>query len=170
MFIATNMTFFQRATRPNREQLIAATFTPERVHALRVARDGFRTLLAAHDDAELIAQAGGASVLIEQALIGLCAHFMPGAAPGASASVWYHVECPGEIVTRGFAVRDGRCTLLMECDESNARLVVHCSLRTFLETIARTRTFDAAYREDKMQVEGELFFAVEMLDWFLEHE
>jgi AcrR family transcriptional regulator len=170
MFIATNMTFFQRATRPNHEQLVAATFTPERVHALRTARDAFRALLAAHDDAELIALAGGASTLIEQALIGLCAHFMPGAAPNASASVCYRVECTGERIVRGFAVRDGRCTLLTECDESNARLIVSCSLRTLLETIARTRTFDAAYREGKMQVEGDLFFAVEMLDWFLEHE
>lgn len=165
MFVATNMTFFSRATRPSREALIAERFTQAEREQLKERRSFLRQFLKAHDDASLIAAVGGLEPLCDQVLSRLCRHFLPGAARGASAVVRYRITHAKDAVERLLVIRDGECKPLSGAGEP-PRITLTYGMRTWLETISGIRHMDEAYRNGDISIEGDVFFAVELIDWF----
>lgn len=166
IFLSTNMAFFAHATGPTHEELVAATFTTEEQQALSAARTQLRQRVETRDDARLIADSGGSAAAVQSVLEGLVPYFLPDATRGASAAVRYVVECPDARVQRYLVVRDRRCAVESEHAGDPPRMSVTLPLRTLLETVSGIRHFDEAYRKREIQVEGDLFFAVTLLEWF----
>jgi hypothetical protein len=166
IFLATNMAFFAHASGPTHDEVVAATFSAERQSALANTRAQMRHRVETRDDARLIADAGGSEALVHGVLEALLPFFMPDATRGVSASVLYRVDCPDVCVERYVVVRDNRCAIEREHDGDPPRMTVTTSLRTFLETFSGIRHFDQAYRQRHIQVDGDLFFAVTLIEWF----
>lgn len=166
VFVSTNLAFFERATRPSYEQLVAGRFGPKERAAVERTRTALRSEVQAHDDAALIARAGGAGALVDMLLAGQCACFLPDAARGASAVVDYRVEAPDGPVLRRIVVRDGRCQIDARSADEAPRCTIVCSLRTLLETLSGLRHFLEAYRNGDLRIERDLFFALAFYEWF----
>lgn len=166
MFIASNITFFAHASGPTYEEVVATTFDPESRAALAHTLAQLRHRVETRDDARLIADAGGSEALVQGVLEGLLPYFLPEATRGMSASVLYRVDCPDIVVERFVVVRDGGCSIESAHAGDPPRMTVSLSLRTFLETMSATRHFDQAYRQRLIQVDGDLFFGVNFIEWF----
>jgi hypothetical protein len=166
IFLSTNMAFFAHATGPTHEELVASTFTAEEQQALATARTQLRQRVETRDDTRLIADSGGSEAAVQSVLEALVPYFLPDATRGASAAVRYVVECPDARVQRYLVVRDRRCAVESEHAGDPPRMTVTLPLRTLLETVSGLRHFDEAYRKREIQVEGDLFFAVTLLEWF----
>jgi AcrR family transcriptional regulator len=166
LFVSTNMTFFARATRPSRSELWNTHFSQEQRAALADQKALLRHWLETGSENELIARAGGAEQLVDQVLGALTQYFVPAAARGASAIAVYRIEHASGTVVRRLVVRNGQCTIDADCDAEPARITLTQSLRSLLETHSGLRHFDEAYRKHEIRIEGDLFFAIELLDWF----
>ena len=94
--------------------------------------------------------------------------FLPEATGGANAVVLWRIRCPQRTVLHKVVVRDGACThSAVDADaDEKPRIAFTLSLRTWLETLVGARHFDEAYRKGDIKIEGDVFFAVELLDWF----
>lgn len=86
-------------------------------------RHALAQLLAEHDDASLVREAGGAAALVELWLRVLTRYFVPEAARGAHAVARYVIETPDAVVSREVVVRDCRCTVVARCEDEPRRWV-----------------------------------------------
>jgi AcrR family transcriptional regulator len=166
LFVTLNMSLFARVTRPTRESLIAAAFTPQTRERLGEQQALFRYRLKTHDDASLIAAAGGLEPLVERVLGRFRQYYIPGAAHGASAVVAYRVTYGEHMVERWLTIDNHGCRVHAHAPSEPTRIVLIFSLRTMLETVSATRHLDEAYRAGALRVEGDVFFAAQLLEWF----
>ncbi len=164
--IATNMTFLRRAQVPSYWEIVAQQFTEQQRATMGEERAALREYVEAHSDAELVEEAGSAQQLVERVLQGMCATFLPRAAGSQSAVVHYRVDTPQGEVRMRLWIQSGRCVVDGLCDAAPPRTTLVMSLRTLLETVSGMRHYNEAYQDRDMEVEGDLYFSVELMDWF----
>jgi AcrR family transcriptional regulator len=170
IFVSTNLAFFERATRPSYEQLVASSYSAEERALLDRQRESLHALVQARSDAAMIERSGGEGPLVDELLAGLCRHFLPEAARGQSAVVWYRVECPETTVQRRVVVRDGTCNHDALSSGEQPRCILVLPLRTLLETISGVRHFHEVFRSGALRIERDVLFAGRFYDWFYQPE
>lgn len=168
LVVSSNLRFFDRARRPSRDELVSAAFREGERAQLNTAREHLRALIAAHDDAYLVARAGSEEILIDRVLEGTCKYFLRPHRGADAVRTRYRVTTPSTIILRDLVASEAGCAMErpIEGDATRPTLVFTMSLRTLLETISGTRHFDHAFRAGELQVEGDLLLALAFLDSF----
>lgn len=168
IYVSTNVTFFGRMRLRSYEEIVEATFSEQERTRLSEERAALREYVAERSDAELIEEAGSADQLVDRLLEAQVSTFLPEAAGTHAATVHYRIAVPDGEVRRRVRVQDGRIRVDAMCDAGEPRTTFVMPLRVLLETVSGARQHNQAYKAGDLEVEGDLFFAVELTDWFFE--
>jgi putative sterol carrier protein len=124
-----------------------------------------KSLPADQLQAQISAQEGGATAVLDQVFNGMASAFRPERAAGQTATVEFDITTPEGVERYALAVADGKCTVHHGGAES-PRTTIKAGLVDFLKLITNNLNPMQAFMTGKLRVEGDLFFAQSAMNWF----